>query len=458
MAGGTKAADAATYEPCGGYRISGGTELTGDLLASMLGDYRSRSLPRLVMLRMEYEGDHAILHQAAKAEYKPDNRLVANYARQIVDSMVGYFLGRPAKLLGDDDVTIRWLNEWGVANDVDDLNAELSKLADIYGQAFEVMWRDASAEPHSTFVSPMNMFLVRDDSVEGKVLWAVRFWFDDNRFDGRPDTLRGTLYDATYETPFELVDGKARFGEPTEHGFPDVPVIEYTDNEERQGLFEGVMTLIDAHDKAISEKANDVEYYADAYLKVLGARLDDETLKSLRDSRIINLEGRDTSGVVVDFLPKPDADGTQEHLIDRLERLIFTLSMVSDLSSESFDTSSGIAIKYRLQAMSDLALVKERKFKRGLARRHMLLCGYAANPLDPAAWVGVGVRMERNVPSNLLEESQIADNLSGVTSEETRLSVLSCVPDPKVEMARMRDEREERVSQLVPQRGDQEEE
>lgn len=452
----SKAADAATYEPCGGYRVPDGTELTGDLLASMLSDYKASHLPRLAMLRREYEGDHAILHQAAKAEYKPDNRLVANYARQIVDSMVGYFLGRPAKLLGDDDATIKWLNAWGSANDVDDLNAELSKLADIYGQSYEVMWRDWMAEPHSTFVSPMNMFLIRDDSVAGKVFWAVRFWRDDNRFDNRPDTLRGTLYDATYETPFELVGGTVRFGEATEHGFPDVPAVEYVDNEERQGLFEGVITLIEAHDKALSEKANDVEYYADAYLKILGAHLDEETLKNLRDSRIINLEGRDASNVVVDFLPKPDADGTQEHLIDRLERLIFTLSMVSDLSSESFDTSSGIAIKYRLQAMSDLALVKERKFKRGLGRRHMLLCGYAGNSLSPDAWEGVQVIMTRNLPNNLLEESQIAGNLSGITSEETQLSVLSNVPDPKAEMRRKADEQEARAAALVPQRGGQE--
>ena len=143
-------------------------------------------------------------------------------------------------------------------------------------------------------------------------------------------------------------------------------------------------------------------------------------------------------------------------MIDRLERLIFTLSMVSDLSSESFDTSSGIAIKYRLQAMSDLALVKERKFKRGLGRRHMLLCGYAGNSLSPDAWEGVQVIMTRNLPNNLLEESQIAGNLSGITSEETQLSVLSNVPDPKAEMRRKADEQESRVSRLVPQRGGQE--
>lgn len=449
--------DAATYEPRDGYRLPEDVrEVSADLLARLLHDYRTNHLPRLDGLRRMYEGDHAVLRQRAKEAYKPDNRLVANYARQIVDSMVGYFLGVPVRLAGDDETVVSWLNDWGALNDADDLDAELSKVADVYGRSYELMWRDPEANPRSSVVSPTNCFVVRDDTVEGRIVFAVRFWMDDNRFDGRPDTTRGTLYDSAYETPFELVGGTPRFGEAVPHGFADVPVVEYVDNEERQGLFEGVMSLIDAHDKALSEKANDVEYYADAYLKILGADVDKETLDYLRDSRIINLAGRDSSGVVVDFLSKPDADGTQEHLIDRLERLIFTLSMVSDLSSEGFDTSSGIAIKYRLQAMSDLAMVKERKFRRGLSRRWRLLSGYAASPLAEDAWAGVRAVFTRNLPSNLLEESQIAGNLSGVTSEETQLSVLSCVGSPADEMARKEAELESRAAALVPRRGGQE--
>lgn len=39
------------------------------------------------------------------------------------------------------------------------------------------------------------------------------------------------------------------------------------------------MSQINAYNKALSEKANDVDYFADAYLKILGERIDDETAK-----------------------------------------------------------------------------------------------------------------------------------------------------------------------------------
>lgn len=446
-------ANAATYEPTGGYRLPEDVTLDGKRLAAMLTDYIANQVPRLVSLRDAYEGRHAILRQKAKAAYKPDNKLVANYAKQIVDSMVGYFLGVPIRTTADDEVFAQYLETWSAANDSDDLDAELSKLADIYGVGYELMWRDASANARSATVNPMNCFVIRDDTIESSVIYAVRFWKDDNRYDDKTDTIRGTLYDNVYETPFTYFGGSVSFGEPVIHGFSGVPMVEYIDNEERQGLFEGVMSLIDAHDKAISEKANDVEYYADAYLKVLGAVLDKEALKALRDNRIINLSSRNAQNIIVEFLSKPDADNTQEHLIDRLERLIFTLSMTSDLSSESFNTSSGIAIKYRLLAMSNLAMVKERKFRRSLSKRWKLLCGYAGNnKLSLDAWTTVRATFTRNLPSNLLEETQIAGNLSGITSEETQLSVLSCVDSPQAEMQRMADERAEQAAQLVPAR------
>ena len=74
--------------------------------------------------------------------------------------------------------------------------------------------------------------------------------------------------------------------------------------------------MINAYNKAISEKANDVDYFADAYLKVLGAKLNEDGIKSIRENRIINFEGNMDGNLVVEFLQKPDGDTTQENLIN----------------------------------------------------------------------------------------------------------------------------------------------
>ena len=49
--------------------------------------------------------------------------------------------------------------------------------------------------------------------------------------------------------------------------------------------------MINEYNEAVSEKANDVAYFADAYLKVLGAIVKDENLEQIRNNRIINFPG-----------------------------------------------------------------------------------------------------------------------------------------------------------------------
>ena len=54
-----------------------------------------------------------------------------------------------------------------------------------------------------------------------------------------------------------------------EHYWQDVPFVEYINNEERLGDFEGVITEIDAYNKVQSNTANYFQYNDDAILKVL---------------------------------------------------------------------------------------------------------------------------------------------------------------------------------------------
>ena len=219
------------------------------------------------------------------------------------------------------------------------------------------------------------------------------------------------------------------------------------------GIFEPVLTMIDAYNKAISEKANDVDYFADAYLKILGPKLEDDEVKHIRDDRIMNFEGAIDGAIPeVDFLQKPNGDTTQENLINRLERLIFQISMVANISDENFGTSSGIALKYKLHAMSNLEKTKERKFASGMNRRYRLIF---SNPVSHTKgikaddFVKVHPHFTPNFPANVLEESQIAGNLEGIVSKETQLGILSIVNNVKDEIDKLEAESSERETDAV---------
>lgn len=404
-------------------------------------DKNQEQLPRYKYLEKLYKGFHAIFYQEAKESYKPDNRLAVNFPKYITDTFLGYYIGIPVKKSVTDDALTEVLTEFDDKNNSSDKEYELSKMACIYGHSYEYMYQNEETESRIAVYSPKNCFIVYDDTIAAKYLFAVVYGYDDDT-----GALSGIL--VTDKEITEIRDGKLQAGVLNPYGL--IPVTEWRHNEERMGIFESVASLMEAYNKALSEKANDVDYFADAYLAVLGAELDEDGVYKIRDNRIINLFGTDdASKIIVQFLEKPNADTTQENLIERIETLIHQVSMVANISDESFGASSGTALAYKLQAMSNLALTMERKAKVSLAYRYRLFCSLSTNTANADSWRDIDYKFSRNTPKNLLEEAQIVQSLEGVVSKETQLSALSLVESVKDEIDKMEAEEEDEKRKAV---------
>lgn len=421
------------------FRLANDKELTIEILGEFIEEHKKIVKERYEPLKNAYETKYPIFSQPPKPTWKPDKRIAVNFAKYITDTMNGFFMGVPVKTLCDEDQQIAEYVEYlDNYNDQDDNNAELSKLCDIFGKGYELYYVDEQANIGITYVSPMEAFFIYDDSVLERPRYFVRLYMDSDK------VLTGSISDDRKVRYFTMENGLHYIPEFEKiHGFDGVPASEYRENEEGVGLFEPVMSMINEYNKAISEKANDVAYFADAYLKILGAKLTAEELNTLRDNRIINFEGNLDGDIVVEFLQKPNGDTTQENLLNRLEKLIFQISMVANISDESFGSSSGIALKYKLQAMSDLALTKQRKFTSGMNRRYKLIFSNPVSGMKKDGWVKLSYQFTQNFPANLLEESQIAGNLAGITSKQTQLKVLSVVDNVQNEIDQIEKEQDE---------------
>lgn len=416
------------------FRLADHEALDENTLGGFISRHAAESVFRYRPLLNAYMTDYAIFHEAPKPPWKPDNRIAVNFAKYIVDTMNGFFIGIPIKITCDDKAVAGYVEFLDQYNDQDDNNAELSKICSIYGKGYEMYYVDQEGKIGITYLTPMDAFMIYDDSVLERPLYFVRLYIDTD------NVLHGSVSDEERVRYF-VQKGKIVWEEEKAHGFSGVPATEYRENAERMGIFEPVLTMIDAYNKAVSEKANDVDYFADAYLKILGTLLEEDEIKHIRDDRIINFDG-DTEKLIVEFLQKPNGDETQENLINRLEKLIFQISMVANISDENFGTSSGIALKYKLQAMSNLAKTKERKFTSGMNRRYKLIFSNPVSGMKEDDWVKLKFKFTPNFPANILEESQIAGNLSGITSQKTQLKVLSVVDSVDEEIQQIEKEEE----------------
>lgn len=413
--------------------------VTEDVVSEAVRLHLSKMVKGYVENEDMYLSDHDVLKLPKKDAWKPDNRLVFNYAKYIVDTFNGYQIGVPVKIKSDDDKVNQFVADFRKVNDMEDSEFELAKMSSIFGHAFIYVYQDEEGITRATYNSPINMFIVHDNSIEERPLFAVRYTFNENENTGVGQVITN---DEVIEAAF-TTGGTVSFGERNQHIYSTIPVVEMIENEERQGIFESVKSLINALNKAGSEKANDVDYFADAYLKVLGVELDSDDAMQIRENRIFNLwKNGDGPLPDVGFLEKPSSDTTQENLISLLKESIFAISMVANMTEVDFGNSSGTALAFKLQAMDNLARMKDRKLQSAFNRLYKIVFSVPLITVDNTAWSGLSYTFTRNVPRNILEEAQIVGQLSGQVSEETKLSVLSIVDDPQKEIQRMGKEEE----------------
>lgn len=392
-----------------------------------------------------YKGNHDILTKQPR-QFGPDNKLVANLPHYIVDTYNGFFTGIPPKVTLDDKETNNLLQEWNDENSLQDKLSEISKQADIFGRSLAFVYQDEDSQTRIAYSSPLNSFMVYDDTVSRQPLAFVRYW---KNTDG---IQVGMVYYSDKTISFE----GSKFGDEMLNPYKMVPAVEFYGNEERQGVFDNVKTLIDELDRVISQKANQVEYFDNAYLKVLGVDLDRDgdgkPDADLIGNQMIYSPDADATNATVDFISKPDGDNMQEHIIDRLVSMIYQISMVANLNDEAFaGNSSGVALQYKLLPMRNMAANKERKFRQALRRLYRIVfsVGTVLPEVHSEDWRELVFTFKRNLPDDISNDADIAQRLQGMVSQETLLSILPFVNDPQEEIKRINKEKQENMQQAL---------
>src|SRR5699024_7605743 len=138
-------------------------ELTHEQLMEYIEQHQAQ-VPRFNELWKQYTSRPPILDQRDKDAYKPDNRLVANCGKYIVDTRDGDLTGIPVKVSHEKENVKEAINYFWRYNDMDDTFSELSKITSIYGVSYLYVWQDEEARTRVTYNNPFDMFVVYDNT------------------------------------------------------------------------------------------------------------------------------------------------------------------------------------------------------------------------------------------------------------------------------------------------------
>lgn len=408
---------------------------------------------RLLNNKQYYDGHHVIEKKKRDDDSAPNNKVVCNHAKDISDTVTGYFMGNPITYTnsGKQDIA-PLLKAFDNAN-VDDVDADNAMDMSIYGVGYEYVYvKEGETAPISKNISPLSTFIIVDDSIEENELCGVYYYKRENSAENSYIYV-ATVSTANYTYVLNIddsgTDSSVPVTETTErHFFGEPQIIEYLNNKEAIGDFEQQIPLIDAYNTLMSDRINDKEQFIDAVLVLYGALMGDddeevsEAQKQLRKDKLLELP----SDAKAEYLLRQMDESGAEVLRKAIKEDIYNLSHVPNFMDENFAGNvSGVAMEYKLLGMEMVTKVKERNYRKGLRKRIRLYCNYLKMMAVKMESGSIMATFSRALPKNLLELSQIVANLQNDVSAKTLLKLLPFVEDPDYEIEEVERHKAEEV-------------
>jgi len=379
---------------------------------------------------------------------KPNNKIPNDYRGYIINQVVGYLWGQPISYNIDgrryDQSKLEAyhdrLSRFTALNAIDDLDAELGKIMSICGYGARLLYIDKDGEERAMNIFPWEAVFIEGS---GEITHAIRYYTVKDLAGN--EYTKVEWYDNQNVT-FFIEDGGVFIldAEGTQpHLFDFVPLIRFQNNDEEQGDFEKVEALIDAYDKIVSDAVNEIETFANAYMKFKGTSIDQQTIEMAKQTGAFEVP--DTGDV--DFITKNINDNFVENNKKTLNENIHKFSASVDMSDEKFSggAQTGESRKWKLIALENKAGTKARKFGKGLREQFKVLCSAWQKKGIDLDYLDIFWEFKRNIPIDLSYVADYASKLNGIHSKHTLLSQIPYIDDVNYELELMRQEQEEQV-------------
>lgn len=425
------------------------TTLNSDTMSQIITDIITDNLTRATKMEAMYKsfkGETPILTREFDDPNKLNNKIVADYRGDIINTVTGYVFGNPiARQINKTrytdaqyDIAKNTMDDFLIRNNMEDVDAEVGKFAAICGYGVKLLLIDDDGNEACTSVKPWKCCFV-GAAKTGKPQYAL---FHETRYDNGKEYKYAELYDETYVTEFKKENGIFVKGKVKPHLFGTIPLIKYANNEEELGDFEKVESLIDSYEKIVSDVQNEAEEMRLAYMLFYGVKPTTEVIKQARQTGGFLLESPDQEKI--EFLTKNINIQFIENHKKTLNENIYKFAKVVDMADESFaGNQSGESRKWKLLGLENKAITKERKFNTGDRQMFKALQkpwgikGISVNYID------IFNQFTRNIPVELSAEADIIQKLGIKISQKTALSLLSVIDDPDYEIAQIKLEAKE---------------
>lgn len=421
---------------------------SADVIAFCIKEHQ-KELERLNRLSDTYDGKHEILKRKKESSNDLTNVMVNN-AKYVTDMNVGFAFGNPIAYTPGKDKNIDPVIEAFDEMSIKKHDRELGKDLSVYGIGYELHYlaieKDVTV-PKITCIDPRGMFLVTDDTVERHPLFAVRYI---QKFDLEGESIgyNVEVYSPQWYIVYRVEN--LEFKSPNRlkikpHFYNAVPVVEFRNNEEKQGDFEQAMSLINAYNVLQSDRINDKEAFIDAILVLYGFNLEETTHFEAGDKNMLEAPAKE-NGVGAEWLTKTFSEKDVDVLSKSIEKDIHKVTYTPNLNDENFAGNiSGEAMKYKLFGLLQLLVTKTGYFEDGVKQRLQLMENILNVSNAGVDVSGTKVNFKANLPMNKKEIIEMIRDSQEFVPLILSLGWLDEFDDPKEVIEMLNEQKDENM-------------
>ncbi|MEK5486791.1 phage portal protein [Lysinibacillus sp. FSL M8-0355] len=451
-------------------KLKKGIPINSEMIDELLQDHKSK-ITDVDRLWNRYLGD-APIKKREMPEYALSNEKITNdFFSLIVNNKTGFFSGVPINYTidknsyGEIDGEIseiaslkhkshsNVLTEFLLRNNMPDLDAEMTKIVSVCGDGVRKYYTDKQGYTRVVNLKMNQVIVLLNEHKE--VEYALRFFKDYNDDDELVTYVE--FYDEFGITYFVENTGKDKdkikyildadySDNPVQHVFDFCPFVYFQNNEESMSDGERVFPLIDAYNTVLSNNNNELNGFSMSLLLFKSKNgIDDKVVKSMIDLGALDLDPED----VVEYLTKTLDATFSDSFLDRVEQNIFQFSESVNFNDEKFNNLSGIALKHKLQALSNKCIALEAKFKRSLTEQFKIITsGWKKIGID-IDYLDIYFTFKRNLPPDLEYEANWASKMQETLSHKSVLDLMTSVDNSEYELLEWGKEQQSSYVQLT---------
>ena len=417
--------------------------LTIEEIEKYIEVFSTHYLPKLQKLDRYYRGKNdAIMNRTFKDASKPNFKIVSPYASYITDNFTSYFVGKPITINSTNTDMLNAFNAIFNYNDSQSNDISIARNMSTYGYGAELLYIDADKQIRFSALDPKQVIPIYSDDIDGELLYCIRFYETKDILSNKIDTFIEVYSDTEVIKWISSDNGVVKISSE-EHYFKEVPINIYMNNDLLEGDFEKVIGLINSLDFAMSDTANNIAYFNDAYLLLNGVDgLEPEQIQTMKENRVICLSNVDGTQPGASWLIKNSSDIEMENYKKRLVEEIHKQSRVPDLNGDTMKSHvSAEAVRFSLLQTEQVVAIKEAKFKKALQRKIELICNILNMLGSNYNYRDLMITLNRNIPNSYQAWSDIVAKLRGIVSTQTLLEQLPFVTNIEEEMRRLEEEK-----------------